>query len=83
MNDELFNPKDVTMDSPKLAWMKKHGIVTDEDKHHTEDSEDDRWYAITRHPDGKRIVGTGATEHDALADWSIKRGVRLWNEEGL
>lgn len=28
MSDELFPAEQVTMDSPRLAWMKRHGIIT-------------------------------------------------------
>jgi hypothetical protein len=28
MSGELFAPGEVAMDSPRLAWMKRHGIIT-------------------------------------------------------
>ena len=41
--DELFPAESVAMDSPRLAWMKRHGIVT----HHSlpNDPHASRWYA--------------------------------------
>jgi len=30
MTDELFNAADVTMDSPRLAWLKRHNLALGE-----------------------------------------------------
>lgn len=95
--DELFPVELVSMDSPRLAWLKmvregrtKHGKVR---THYTADIafEDDPWCAWfddnSTGPDGEGMpdnpdaCGYGATEEDALINLATGYGVPLWNEQ--
>lgn len=85
MNDELFPAEAVTMDSPRLAWMKRHEIYTQ----YTVNCGPEPWAAwwgqrnpvefIERHEDPE-VMGYGATEEAALVDLAIKWDFKLWNE---
>lgn len=85
MSDELFPVADVSHESPRLAWLKRHRVET----HHLPLAQidgDEPWRATTTgrapHQLGDRLhVGTGETEHDAIADLADLLGVPLWNEE--
>lgn len=70
MTDELFSIP--PSDSPRLAWMKRHGV-------HTQQQANGSWYAWHNGAgDGK-----GDTEDEAIYAMAINAGIRLWNEEGL
>lgn len=79
--NELFPAESVTMDSPRLAWMKRHGIITY--RHCPGHGIETTWLAgfqewwpnlsgihfcaeETAHNGGSRI-GEGNTEREALA----------------
>jgi hypothetical protein len=96
MSDELFPPEAVAMDSPRLAWIKRHGIVT---FHSCPSDEWSTWMAGIQewHPEktdaadfffeetshnGDTRIGEGNTEDEAIAHLCRRHGVRLWNEEG-
>ena len=88
--NELFNISDVTHESPRLAWIKRHGVKTHHSTHFDIDGEQP-WCAWDRSnwtgKDGDGIpnepgrCGFGETEHDAIADLADLLGVPLWNEE--
>ena len=84
---ELELPMSVeAIESPRLKWIKKHQINTMLDKHHDKDCEYEPWAAWSADLSealNEDNLGLGKTEHDAIADWAVKNGVRLWNEEGL
>lgn len=82
--------------SPRLAWMRKHGVITFS-------LDDDTWLAGFQawHPtvtdaaqffcdetgcNGDTRIGEGDTESDAMADllncwYARERNIQLWNEE--
>ena len=83
MNGFLFNPP--TVDSPRLAWMKRHGVKTIKVEGELRPGEEDEfgnyvfdWYCsgATGHQMG------GETEDEAIAAWARSANVRLWNGEG-
>ena len=83
MSDELFTDAAVAMDSPRLRWMKNHGVHTryegdryiawvgdlDEAIEHGGDDPDAGGYA------------EASTEEDAILLIANGYGLRLWNEE--
>ena len=83
MSDELFTYASVAMDSPRLRWMKKHGVQTrhdgdcyiawvgdlDEAIEHGGADPDEGGYA------------KASTEDDAILLIANATGLRLWNEE--
>jgi uncharacterized protein YfaP (DUF2135 family) len=95
MNEELFPVEQVQMDSPRLAWTKKHGIKT----HYAEHAEYP-WMAIAAMDEDKDRdiaeimaekcclyeeqwrVAEGDTEDDAIYELCTQIGIKLWNEEG-
>jgi hypothetical protein len=96
MNDELFPAEAVAMDSPKLAWCKKHSVVI---YRHPGDAFGcpHSWFAgfqdwwpdlrglnffaeETAHNGDSRCVEAG-TEEDALATLARYYKIPLWNEE--
>ena len=87
MNDLLFDLAAVSVLSPRLAWIERHGIRLERD-----DSPDGRefgpWFACIPTDDACMNTqwvlshGAGKTEDDALADLAANQGWRLWNEEG-
>ena len=81
MSDELFAPETVQQDSPRLAWMKRHGIIT---LYHAPGHCPPTWFAgfqrwhpelrgvdffahETAHNGGSR-VGEGESEDEALGN---------------
>lgn len=91
--NELFPEQDMHMESPRLAWIKKHGVIT-----FYSDVEPALWFAGFQdwHSDKSGIdffvaetsangginIGEGDTEDLAITDLCRKCDVRLWNEEG-
>lgn len=76
MNGELFPVKQVRMLSPRLAWCKRHAVVT---QRHPRAPADEQWSAYSTKLRVQRI-GRGATEEEACRDFGAKSNVRLWNE---
>ncbi len=90
MNNELFPAEAVTMDSPRLAWMKRHGLQV----FHTpidglcecpETGEEIKaWSCCTLQELDRlsiRAVGTGDTEEAACVEWARKHHEPLWNQD--
>lgn len=97
MSEELFPVETVSMDSPRLAWIKKHGVVT----YHSFPNEPDHcWFAgfqewwpkLTDRVDffchetgwnGDSRLAEGETEDEALATLARYYELPLWNEENI
>lgn len=84
--EELFPAEAVTMDSPRLAWMKRHRVQTAHSDHPVDpDESDDCWVAWIERVEGERLgpknAATGETEQEALWRIAIKFSLPLWNEE--
>ena len=90
MSDELLPPTAGAMDSPKLRWLKQHGLVTLQPEHGgTECPETGEeipiWVCRTPEPSFGWCwrpcdIGGGDTEQEACAHVAIQRGIKLWNE---
>lgn len=92
---ELFPIEAVAMDSPRLAWMKRHGIIT---LHHRSEYVDPTWFAgrMVWWPgltgvdffaeetalNGDSRIGQGETEDEALVALAARAGLKHWSEEG-
>ena len=90
--EEMFPADSVAMDSPRLAWMKKHGIIT-----YRSPVEPVCWFAGFQDwwpklqgvhffaeetaNNGDMRVGEGVTEDGALVELAKYEGIKLWNEE--
>lgn len=90
---DLFDMEAVKMDSPRLAWIKKHKAVTHFAKH----CDEAPWTATFRQDEQENLspaeiimkilensdscaVGFGATENEALQNAAINWSIPLWNE---
>jgi hypothetical protein len=74
--------------SPKLAWLKRHGLVcyySDFNGESPETGEDIRPWTCARADAPQEVLfgkaGIGDTEDEACANYAAKHGLRLWNEE--
>lgn len=79
---ELFDPEFGKQDSPRLAWLKKHNLNTY--KSPGIDEEDEPWSCWTGQLEDAikhNSYVTGETEDEAITNWAIENGVKLWNEE--
>lgn len=83
MSDELFTDAAVAMDSPRLRWMKKHGVQTlpDGDCYiawigDLDDAIERRW--ADQDAGGYEKA---STEDDAILLIAQAHHLRLWNEE--
>ena len=94
-NTELFAPDSVAMDSPRLAWIKRHGVVTHCSMPGTPDAcwfagfrdwwgdcSDGQFFIWETGHNGDSRMGEGETEDDAIAHLCRRHEIRLWNEEG-
>lgn len=91
--NELFPVESVTMDSPRLAWIKRERVVLYHDTvepeqwlagfdfHEIEYSSPSDFFAQEESMNGDLRIGFGDTEDEALAILCQKHGVKLWNEE--
>lgn len=81
--NELFSKEEVSKDSPRLAWLKKHQIVTYFCEHL--DPEECPWCAWIGEkdnpPEDPELCGYGLTEGDAIVALCKANGIKLWNEE--
>jgi hypothetical protein len=90
---ELFPEEVGSMDSPRLAWMKRHGLETEFYPEAVGMTEDEfgndvfPWVCrlakprLTSGTYCPKEIGGGETEHDAIADFAKNAGLKLWNEE--
>lgn len=86
MNEELFPAEAVTMESPRLAWMKKYGVKTHHAAHLSEDEQPwCAWFSTDEGsngvPDNPDECGYGSTELEAVGALACESGTKLWNEE--
>jgi hypothetical protein len=80
---ELFDLKVMKMDSPRLAWLKKHKISTHRSPYVELDEEP---WSCWSGPFEEAVMHkgdytSGMTEDQAITRWALKYNVRLWNEE--
>lgn len=74
------------MDSPRLAWIKKHGVKTHCAPHCCE-APWCAWFAGNEYvgnpgiPDNPDACGYGHSEDEAIQDLAVGYNVPLWNEE--
>ncbi len=84
MSTELFPLDSIQMDAPRLAWLKKHRVMT----LHTPTAEHPWCAWFLRDGETRDNYGipseykTGFDENDALVELAKAAGLRLWNEEG-
>lgn len=73
---ELFPVNSVKMLSPRLKWMKKHRLSTEENGRR---KPEERWMAWSA---SYLTVprGFGETEEEAIRDWGVRAKQKLWNE---
>jgi hypothetical protein len=72
MTPELFEPAMVAGNSPRRDWLERWVIRTRQD-------DESKWVAFSMsNPYFK--CGEGVDEDDAIADWSRRNAVKLWNE---
>lgn len=85
MSDQLFNVPESL--SPRLAWLKKHGVRL---HHNPSEFPDDPWCVWLPEneqvetpgiPAREDLCGFGATEEDALCELAKIHNLKLWNEE--
>ena len=85
MTSDLF--PDCKMDSPRLAWIKRHHIKVIELESVSEIEEDEfgneygRYNVTLDYESEQTVRGYGMTLDEALADFASKLGIPLWNEE--
>ena len=75
MTSDLF--PDCRQDSPRLAWMKRHGVEVVE----LPVKQDGQYPFCAGTASLMHAFGYGDTEDDALADFAKRNGIPLWNEE--
>lgn len=64
--------------SPRLLWMREHGVQTRETTHEERFSDiDDHWLAWL---EVGVFGGSGMTEDEAIVDMAKNLGIPLWNE---
>ena len=83
---ELFKPSEVSQDSPRLRWIKQHGIQT----HHSPEFKDDdeylpwcAWTGDLQKAIQRERISLGRTEDEAIVEWAKDNNMRLWNEVAL
>lgn len=87
MSEELFKPSEVQSESPKLRWMRAHGLeVRDLSDRIPEDCEPftcaltaDFNNPVSMNP-LVRHMAYGNTADEAIANYARKHGLKLWNE---
>ena len=80
MSDELFPSESVTVKSPKLRWMERHGVTVGPLEFKPSHPDDFR-HAFSVIAEGRGFAGYGNSEQEALRNWAKAAMVRLWNEE--
>jgi hypothetical protein len=85
MSDELFSTEAVAMLSPRLAWIKKHGVRLHHSPSEYPDSTWCAWFPdneeIEGIPEREDLCGYGMTEDEAICALATIYDMRLWNEE--
>ena len=88
-NLEMFPPESVAMESPRLAWLRKHALCT----YHVKELRGEcpetgntlkPWTCCKLELPGDVLagkIGIGDTEDECCADYAQKHGLKLWNEE--
>lgn len=80
--NELFAPDSVSMNSPRLVWLKQHDIHTYKSPCVEEDDEPwSCWAGSFESVSKLSDYETGQTEDEAITKWAVRHGVRLWNEQ--
>ncbi len=84
---ELFPASEVASDSPRLAWLKRHGLELfdgDPDLVGTESPETGEeyqaWYCLPIGSYELRKYSCGDTADEACANYAKAHGLKLWNE---
>lgn len=90
---ELFPIESVTCDSPRLAWMKRHNLETERIPEggpgcESPETGDDipAWVCRVKKQNPNfstycdREIGGGDTEDEAIQQWALNAGIRLWFE---
>ncbi len=95
MNDqpEMFAASEIAMESPRLAWMKKHNAVTFKsvvepmcwfagfsEKPLADKEDRAQWMFEELGANGNSRIGEAETEDEALAEAARIWGIPLWNE---
>lgn len=88
---ELFPVSEVAQDSPRLAWLKQHGLETAFDAGWTVDMQESPETGETVHPwacyrlnceqssaEFLRESGFGASEAEAILDYCANNKIRHW-----
>ena len=79
MSDELFSPSEVASDSPKLRWMKRHGITLySRPTGDKTDAPNEQWLAMKGW-----FRAYGPDEDSALIDLAEMLDIADWREENL
>ena len=65
--------------SPRLRWIESHGVKTRCEQPKCQEDEYIQWRAWNAHTN----ACFGRTEDDAIVNWAIANGVRLWFDEGV
>ena len=73
MSDNLFEIPETP--SPRLQWMRKHGVKTEKTEFVDFHQPEHAWKA-----ESAGMVGVGPTEDDAIVDLAKKNNLKLWNE---
>jgi len=76
--DELFSIP--PCDSPRLAWMKKHGVTIGPNNNFVATDSDDFRYGYSLIAECSLGAGYGNTDDEAIVDLAKRSGLKLWNE---
>lgn len=75
MRDLLFDVPETL--SPRLAWMKKHGLTVAK----SDVADSDEWVASDDDDDDPEGYAVGKTQDEALVKYARKFGIKLWNDK--
>jgi mannose/cellobiose epimerase-like protein (N-acyl-D-glucosamine 2-epimerase family) len=75
--DELFAVDAISVDSPKVKWMKANTIQVRDNVTNREDETPKLVFSLSN-PQFK--TGYGLDEDDAIVDFAKRNGLKLWNE---
>jgi hypothetical protein len=86
---ELFPAEAMAMDSPRLAWRKRHLIQAIRQKNIRKgDNPWIAWFAKdggvgNKPPEDEALIGYGETEWDAITCLAVITKTKLWTEESI